>query len=242
MRLDVNRLTELKELAGKLGYFFKDFHLLNKSLTHKSYSNEKQNLCLKDNERFEFLGDSVINLAVSRYLMSRNSNLSEGELSSIRAQLVNEQSLARFARKLSLGQYLLLGKGEDVSGGRVKPSLLANAMEAVVAAVFMESDFETSYEVILSLFKETIDDLTTTRMVADHKGLLQKHCQSHVLSNPTYRLISELGPDHCKTFMVQVYILGEPYGIGIGRTKKEAEQTAAMQSIQQLKVRTKHPV
>ncbi|MDH5677118.1 MAG: ribonuclease III [Nitrospinota bacterium] len=242
MLLKVKRIVELKELSSKLGYFFKDYELLNKSLTHKSYSNEKQKCGLKDNERFEFLGDSVINLAVSRYLLSRNSSLSEGELSSIRAQLVNEQSLARFARQLTLGQYLLLGKGEEVSGGRVKPSLLANATEAVMAAVFIDSDFNTSYEVILRLFKETIDRLTDRRIVADHKGLLQKYCQAHVLSNPNYRLISELGPDHCKTFMVQVYILDEPYGIGIGRTKKEAEQTAAMQSIEQLKVRKKHLV
>ncbi|MDH4184898.1 MAG: ribonuclease III [Nitrospinota bacterium] len=239
MRVDVNRLAELKILTQKLNYAFRDFELLNKSLTHKSYANEKQGLCLKDNERFEFLGDSVINLAVSRYLLSRNSGLSEGELSSVRAQLVNEQSLARFARKICLGDFLLLGKGEEVSGGRVKPSLLANAMEAVMAAVFIDSCFDTAYEVILGLFKETIDELTTKRMVADYKGLLQKYCQAHVLSNPVYKLVSEMGPDHCKTFMVQVHILGEPYGVGVGRTKKEAEQTAAMQSMEQLHARTK---
>jgi len=242
MRLDAGRLADLKKLSGSLGYVFRDIELLNKSLTHKSFSNEKQNLCIKDNERFEFLGDSVINLAVSRFLLSKNKNLTEGELSGLRAQLVNEPSLARFARRLSLGEYLLLGKGEEVSGGRAKPSLLANALEAVMAAVFLDSSFDAAYEVIVYLFKETIDDLTERRLVADHKGTLQKHCQAHVLSNPVYRLISELGPDHCKTFMVQVYILGEALGIGLGRTKKEAEQTAAMRSMEQISARTKLPV
>jgi len=242
MRLDVARLAQLKRLSRQLGYVFRDVELLNKSLTHKSFSNEKQNLCLKDNERFEFLGDSVINLAVSRYLVSRHKNLTEGELSALRAQLVNETSLARFARKLGLGDYLLLGKGEEVSGGRVKPSLLANALEAVMAAVFVDSSFDTAYEVIMVLFKETMDELTEKRIVADHKGNLQRYCQAHVLSNPVYRLVSELGPDHCKTFMVQVYILGEAYGTGVGRTKKEAEQSAAQSSMDQIHARTKIPV
>jgi len=236
---DVIRLEKLKTLACKFDYVFKNPDLLNKALTHKSYTNENQNCCIKNNERFEFLGDSVIDLVVSRYLMTRYSDMSEGELSKMRAQVVNEQSLAQFARELDIGSYLLLGKGEEGSGGREKSSLLANAFEAVVAALFLDSSFDKVYEIFLRRYKNPIDGLTTEKRIVDYKGHIQKHCQAHILSNPQYRLICESGPDHAKKFRVRVFILGEPYGVGIGSTKKEAEQHAARQSYEMLMARQK---
>lgn len=240
--LDVERLKQLRELSLKFGYAFKNPGLLNKALTHKSYANENQALTFKDNERFEFLGDSVIDLVVSRYLIHRRRDMAEGDLSKIRAQVVNEQSLACFARKIGLGEYLLLGKGEEASGGRDKNSILANAFEAVFAAFFLDSSFNETYEIFLSKFKAAIDEITTQRLITDYKGQLQKYCQAHILSNPQYRLINESGPDHEKMFHIQVFILGEPYGVGIGRTKKEAEQSAARESYERLLVRRKQSV
>jgi len=240
--LDEARIEKLKGLALSFNHVFRDPGCLNKALTHKSFANENQDLRLRDNERFEFLGDSVIDLIVSRYLLYQNRSMTEGELSKIRAQVVNEQSLAQFARSIDLGEYLLLGKGEEASGGRDKNSLLANAFEAVVAALFLDTSFDETYQMFLNAFKKPIDEITAEKKITDYKGQIQKYCQAHILSNPQYRLVSESGPDHEKIFTVQVFILGEPYGAGMGRTKKEAEQAAARNSYEQLITRHKHHV
>lgn len=236
------RSEELKKLANRFGYAFKNQGLLNKALTHKSFANENQLLGLKDNERFEFLGDSVIDLIVSRYLVHQKLDMSEGELSKIRAQIVNEQSLAGFAKEIDLGDYMLLGKGEEASGGREKNSLLSNTFEAVIAALFVDSSFDAVYQIFLSLYREPIDKITEEKKIADYKGQLQKHCQSRILAKPHYRLISENGPDHAKVFKIQAFILGEPYGVGMGKTKKEAEQAAARISYDMLMARSKQTV
>ena len=227
---DENRLTAINRLASRFGYVFRDPQLLNKALTHKSYANESLSVSIRHNERFEFLGDSVIDLVVSRYLVCMDSDLSEGELSKIRAQVVNEQALAQFARKLDLGEALQLGKGEDFSGGREKNSLLSNTFEAVIAALFLDSSFDEVYEMFLAEFKDDINKIISMREVADYKGQLQKYCQSSMASNPEYRLIDETGPDHDKTFSIQVCVNGTTYSTGTGRTKKEAEQEAARKS------------
>ncbi|MBI4829483.1 MAG: ribonuclease III [Nitrospinae bacterium] len=240
--IEPKRLVELKELSRQFGYTFKNLEYLNKSLTHKSYANENQSYPVKDNERFEFLGDSVIDLVVSRYLLFQNRQMSEGELSKIRAQIVNEQSLADLARAIRLGHYLLLGKGEEQSGGREKNSILANTFEAVFAALFLDSSYAEVYEIFLRLFKNHVDTIVAQKRVTDYKGLLQKYCQAHILSNPQYKLVKESGPDHEKVFVIQAYILGEPFGMGIGRTKKEAEQAAARHSYESLTERHKHVV
>lgn len=240
--LSEQRRDELKKLANRFGYAFKNQELLNKALTHKSFANENQLLGLKDNERFEFLGDSVIDLIVSRYLVHQKLDMSEGELSKIRAQIVNEQSLADFAREIDLGSYMLLGKGEESSGGREKNSLLSNTFEAVIAALFVDSSYDEVYQMFLNLYRTPIDRITEEKRIADYKGQLQKHCQSRILAKPHYRLMSENGPDHDKVFNIQAFILGEPYGVGMGKTKKEAEQAAARISYDMLITRTKEIV
>jgi ribonuclease-3 len=242
--MDKKRFAELKCLTMVFGYTLRDEQLFNKSLTHKSFANENQHqgLEIRHNERFEFLGDSVIDLIISRYMVFQNRNMTEGELSKIRAQLVNEYSLAEFAKSIGLGEYLLLGKGEEASGGRNKTSILANSFEALIAAFFLDSSFDETYELFLNLFRDKIDSITIEKKITDYKGHLQKHCQAHILSTPTYKLIDQSGPDHQKSFKVQAFILGDAYGIGTGKTKKEAEQAAARISYETLSMQSKyHP-
>lgn len=233
--MDSTRLGELCGLSEKIGYVFHDFALLNKALTHRSYANERQDKPVRDNERLEFLGDAVLDLIVSRYLLFRGQNLNEGELSKIRSQVVNEGSLARLARMVGLGAYLLLGRGEEGTGGRDKSSLLANAFEALIAAVYLDSTFETAYHTFLGLIKSAIDDVMDARSVCDYKGQLQQHLKTAGSAGPQYRLVEESGPDHNKTFRVCVYIGDEPWGEGVGRTKKEAEQIAARSTYETLR-------
>jgi len=223
---------ELEGLSARLGYSFRDSSLLIKALTHRSFANERQ-LKIKDNERLEFLGDSVLDLIVSRYLFFQGSELREGDLSKIRSQVVNETSLAAFARNLGLGGALLLGKGETASGGRDKNSLLANAFEAVIAAIYLDSNFDTAYHVTLAVIKETMDDAMLNMTEVDYKGLLQKNLRGQQ-SSPQYKIVEETGPDHSKTFRAQVWLMNTPQGEGIGRTKKEAEQAAARRTCEML--------
>lgn len=230
MELDEKRLEELNRLSARLGYAFRDLDLLSEALTHRSYANERLDQPVKDNERMEFLGDSVLDLIVSRYLVFLGQDLREGELSKIRSQVVNETSLARFARELELGEFLLLGRGEESSGGRDKNSILANAFEAIIAAIYLDSSFDEAYHVILCLLKCELDETTHRGPVSDYKGQLQKLIKARNGSNPQYRLIEETGPDHEKMFKVQAMISGTPAGVGVGRTKKEAEQAAAREA------------
>lgn len=235
MTLDDERKKELLTLSERLGHAFRDLELLNAALTHRSYANERVDEQIGDNERMEFLGDSVLDLIVSRYLLFLGDDMSEGELSRIRSQLVNETSLARFARDIGLGGYLLLGKGEEGSGGRDKNSILANAFEAVVAAVFLDSSFDIAYQAVIGLLKDAIDDTVLLKGVSDYKGQLQKLMKAMGLANPTYRLVEEAGPDHCKTFKAQALVMGEPWGVGVGRAKKEAEQAAAKEACERVR-------
>lgn len=235
MELDLQRIEKLKELSGKLGYGFRDINLLNKALTHRSYANEMSSASVKDNERLEFLGDSVLDLIVSRYLFFKGPDFKEGDLSRIRSHVVNENALASIAKQLSLGDYLLLGRGEDSTGGREKNSLLSNAFEAVIAAIYLDSSFETSYHILLEILKESMSEAANPRSVQDYKGNLQKYIKIEKGTNPYYKLIDESGPDHSKTFTVQVCVNNELFGIGVGRTKKEAEQEAAKVTFEALK-------
>ena len=229
MNLDTERIKALKTLSARIGYPFSDLELLNKALTHRSYANERQDPKIKDNERFEFLGDSVLDLIVARYMVLNGGNLREGGLSKIRSQVVNEQSLASVAKNLDLGVYLLLGKGEEGSGGREKSSLLANGFEAVIAAVFLDSNFDTAYETFLEVLKEMIHNRIDGGET-DYKGLLLRTLRGRG-EGVTYRVTGESGPDHEKYFEVCAMINDEPMGIGEGRTKKEAEQKAAHQTL-----------
>ncbi len=225
-----DRINALVPLQGVLCYQFKDLELLNKSLTHKSYSNEVL-LSLKNNERLEFLGDSVIDLIMADYMFLTYPDLPEGSLSKIRAAIVNENSLARLAIKLELGSYLLLGKGESFSGGRQKASILANAYEALVGALFCDSDFRITADVFLPQLIEKIDEYMGACIATDFKSDLQEYTQNRFSCVPLYEVVGEIGPGHNKRFDVKVKIRSQVLGSGKGRSKKEAEQNAAKEAL-----------
>jgi len=225
-----DRINALVPLQGVLCYQFKNLELLNKSLTHKSYSNEVL-LTSKNNERLEFLGDSVIDLIMADYMFLTYPDLPEGSLSKIRAAIVNENSLARLAIKLELGSYLLLGKGESFSGGRQKASILANAYEALVGALFCDSDFRTTADVFLPQLIEKIDEFMGACIATDFKSDLQEYTQNRFSCVPLYEVVGEIGPGHNKRFDVKVKIRSQVLGSGKGRSKKEAEQNAAKEAL-----------
>jgi ribonuclease-3 len=217
--------TELMDrLMSDLGHRFSTPMLLLEALTHRSFVNESQDPTVRDNERFEFLGDAVIDLVVSTALMTRHPMAREGALSKMRAAIVNEAGLARVARALRLGECLRLGRGEEISGGRDRSSLLADAFEAVIAAVYLDAGFERVREVLLRHLQFP-DDLERPR--GDPKTEVQERIQAKLRRTPTYRVIAEDGPDHSKTFQVEILLGDEVMAEGTGRTKKEAEQRAA---------------
>ena len=239
MDLSEPRLKELDSLQRLAGYKFLDIKLLNKALTHKSYANEKSKN-LKHNERMEFLGDSVLDILVSNYLVEKFTDFSEGTLSKIRASVVNESCLAKLAQKIHLGNYLLLGKGEDRSGGREKPSILADAFEALAGAVFRDGGLEAASNIFLTLLTEEINKTAESWSFRDFKSDLQEHTQNKMGCIPSYKVIREFGPDHAKEFEVIVMVKNEVWGKGLGRTKKEAEQAAAKIAIKDFSSRSKN--
>jgi ribonuclease III len=226
-----DRTDEVFPLQKTLGYTFSDIRLLNKALTHKSYVNERSEF-LKHNERFEFLGDSVLDVLVSDYLVCEFIDYTEGTLSKIRAAVVNETCLADLARKIELGKYLLLGKGEDMSGGRNKSSILADAFEAVVGALFRDGGLESACQVFLPLLKDEISNFSHSWDFRDFKSELQEYIQNKGVCTPSYKVINEFGPDHAKEFEVTVIIKNQVKGRGLGSSKKEAEQAAAKMAME----------
>lgn len=226
---------DLEELERRLFYHFINPPLLQQAITHKSYLNEVRDRSLKDNERLEFLGDAVLDLVISQILLQRYPETPEGELSKMKARIVSEMALARVARRLEIGRYLLLGRGEEMTQGRTKPSLLANALEAILAAIYLDGGLASVEHVIHQIFKEEIEELLKAEVITDYKTELQELCQREYESLPTYTVLSETGPDHQKTFEVQLTIKGNVYGHGVGRSKKEAEQQAARQALEKLK-------
>jgi ribonuclease-3 len=220
------RKEELTRLQKTLGYSFKEIKLLNKALTHKSYVNETGE-DLKHNERFEFLGDSVLDLIVSEYMVRKYSDFKEGALSKIRAGVVNEACLAKLALNIELGDFLLLGRGEEISGGRKKASLLADAYEALAGAIYFDSNIETAAKIFLPHIKKEITSFIDTPESRDYKSDLQEYTQNKFLCIPVYKITNETGPDHEKQFEVVVLIKDKNRGKGVGRSKKEAEQAAA---------------
>ena len=226
MDFSENRMIELSSLQNKINFKFSDLELLNKALTHKSYANEKSK-SLKHNERLEFLGDSVLDILVSDFLVHKYSDFAEGILSKIRAAVVNETCLAKLARKINLGDYLLLGKGEDLSGGRNKPSILADAFEALAGAVFRDGRLDAASNIFLPLLIEEIENTAESWSFRDFKSDLQEYTQNKLVCIPSYKVVREMGPDHAKEFEVVVMIKNEVQGKGLGKSKKEAEQAAA---------------
>ncbi|MDA8100439.1 MAG: ribonuclease III [Nitrospiraceae bacterium] len=221
------------ELQQRISHSFRDLQLLERALTHKSYANE--NKLAEHNERMEFLGDAVLNLVVSQLLMAALPRAPEGELSRLRAMIVSEPSLAAVARDLGLGDYLLLGKGEEQSGGRRKDSLLANTLEALVASIYLDSGLGAASSFIERNFRQTFDRVHSAGSLTDYKTALQELSQDRLKTLPEYRLTSQSGPDHQKEFTVELLIRGEVFGCGTGKSKKEAEQRAAREAYDKLR-------
>jgi ribonuclease-3 len=225
----------LEEVQHRLGYRFQRPALLLQALTHTSYLNESGQVGEADNERMEFLGDAVLNLVTSEYLLTAFPDAAEGELSKLRARLVSEETLAGVARRLRLGEALRLGKGETLTQGSHKPSILADALEAVLAGIYLDGGFQAAARFITANFSEELAACDRAdRRRADFKTDLQEVCQRKFETLPQYRTTGESGPDHEKTFEVEILIRGNRYGIGTGRSKKEAEQMAAKQALEQL--------
>ncbi|MBA4396380.1 MAG: ribonuclease III [Syntrophus sp. (in: bacteria)] len=223
---------DIHQFQKMLDYRFRDISLLDTALTHRSYVNENPSEAECDNERLEFLGDAVLELCISDLLMKHFPAYQEGQLSQLRAAIVNEQPLAVLAKSFHLGDYLLLGKGEEASGGRTKPSLLANAFEAVIAAIFLDGGFEKTAALIRRLFTPLIEE--GYRTYRDYKTNVQQMSQQAFKETPRYTLIHEYGPDHDKTFEIRISIADRIQATGIGKNKKEAEQRAAEQAIRML--------
>ncbi len=231
MDLSETRIEQLDSLQDRIKFKFSDIKLLNKALTHKSYANENSNI-LKHNERLEFLGDSVLDILVSDYLVHKYSEFAEGKLSKIRAAVVNETCLAKLAKSIKLGNYLLLGRGEDLSGGREKASILADTFEALAGAVFCDGRLDAASDIFLPLLKEEITKTAESWSFRDFKSDLQEYTQNKLVCIPSYKVVREIGPDHAKEFEVVVLIKNEVEGKGLGRSKKEAEQAAAKMAME----------
>jgi ribonuclease-3 len=225
-------MLPLLEIQERIAYQFEDISLLERALTHKSFANEYR--VSYHNERMEFLGDAVLNLTVSEYLMRACPNASEGELSKLRAAVVSEPALSSIARKIGLGSYILLGRGEEQTGGRGKDSLLANCLEALIASIYLDTGKEPAAAFVIRFFEDMIKEICTSRGILDNKTELQELCQERLKQLPEYKTVSETGPDHQKQFEVEVWIKGRLSGRGIGRSKKEAEQRAAKEALEKL--------
>lgn len=221
----------MKSLEEKLGYTFQDKSLLENALTHSSCANESKGR-LHSNERLEFLGDSILGMVVAEHLYRNHPDLPEGELTRTRAALVCEESLVEVAHDLGLGDYLKLGKGEEAGGGRTRPSIRADAVEAVLAAVYLDGGIGSARKIIQKyILSREIEGLNSQR---DYKTALQELIQRESGQSLKYRLTGSEGPDHDKRFFVEVDLNGQPVGAGKGRSKKEAEQMAAKAAIGKL--------
>ena len=222
----------LKELEKQIGYQFRDHSLLRRAMMHSSYTNEKHLPKFQCNERLEFLGDAVLELVSSEFLFLENPKISEGELTKTRAGMVCEPSLAFCARDLDLGNYLLLGRGEEATGGRERDSITSDAMEALIGAIYLDGGFTNAKEFI---HRFILSDLEHKKLFFDSKTILQEIVQADMGESISYRLVGEEGPDHNKSVHVEVCIGESCCGAGKGRTKKAAEQEAAYQAILKLK-------
>ena len=228
-------MSELKNLQEKIGYTFRSEELLRSALYHSSYANEHRGSGIQSNERIEFLGDAVLGLVSAEFLYATHPELPEGELTRLRSALVCEESLFEVAQSIELGQYLLLGKGEEQGGGRTRPSILADATECVFAAVYLDGGMEPARTLIHRLLLEKEHEETIEERRHDNKTALQELVQRTPGQVLDYVQVGESGPDHDKTFTFAVKLNGEVIGLGTGRSKKEAEQAAAKTALERLK-------
>ena len=218
-------------LEQKLGVIFKNKNLLKEALTHRSYLNENPSWPLPHNERLEFLGDAVLELAVTEILFSRYPTSPEGELTSIRSALVNYQMLADIAKNMELGDYVFLSKGEAKDAGKAREVILANAFEAVLGAVYLDAGYESAKNFIEKAVMGRLDEVIEKKLYQDPKSLLQEIVQEKLRATPTYSVLSEKGPDHAKIFKVGVFFNGDLIAEGEGASKQEAEVEAAKNAL-----------
>ena len=225
-------MTDIKKFQEVIGYHFHDEKLLRQALTHSSFANEKHLKKHSDNERLEFLGDAVLEIISSEFLYKEYPDKPEGELTKLRASIVCEPTLALCTKDIALGEYLLLGKGEDQTGGRGRKSILSDALEAVIGAIYLDGGFANAKEFI---HRFILNDMEHKKLFYDSKTILQEIVQGHTDETLTYVLLKEEGPDHNKSFEVRALVGDQEIGRGKGRTKKAAEQLAAYNGILKLK-------
>jgi len=228
-------MNNYKNLEKKLGIEFKNPKLLIEALTHRSYLNEVPQEKRSSNERLEFLGDSILSFIISEWLFSHFPHSPEGTLTAFRSNLVKTETLAKTAQKLSLGNYLFLSKGERKSGGQENPTILANTLEAVVGAIFLDRGLDLVKKFIHSQFKTILQNLTVKGELKDFKSLLQEKTQAKNKLSPTYKTVKEAGPSHAKVFTVEVFLGKKLLGKGQGKSKQAAEEEAAKNALEKLK-------
>lgn len=231
--LDKTRLGDLKRLSGELGIAFSDSLLFDQALTHSSYVNERGQE-RKNNQRLEYLGDSVLGLLVNEYIYKRFPDYAEGQLARIKSHIVSERSLAKVALELSLGNYLLMGKGELASGGRKRISILADSLEALIGAHYLDQGLEKSRKFIIRILGPSIESIRHPGQVRDPKSVIQEKVQAEFSALPVYKVISQTGPDHKREFVCSVSINGKEIATGKGRSKKEAEKKAAGEALKKI--------
>lgn len=228
-------ILNIAELETHLGYVFKDKGLLIEALTHRSFYYENPDKATTHNERLEFLGDSVVGFIIVEYLFSLDTQLTESVMAKIKSYLVKESVLSEIANSISLGRHLRLGKGEEATGGRGKKSLLADAIEALFGAIYVDGGYKEAKEVILRLFRDKIDTIMSSGQLNDFKTELQENTQLLFGLLPEYRVVKQEGEEHKKVFTVEVFIDGKRFGEGSGKSKKEAETVAAKEALYKLR-------
>lgn len=222
----------LSSLMRKIDYKFKNEKYLLEAITHSSYAHEHSHLGIKNNEKLEFLGDSVLDLITTEYLVKTHQALNEGELSKLKSQIISETVFSSISTEIGLGNYLYFSNGEIASGGKYRKSILGDAFEALIGAVFIDSDYYVARDVALKLLKDKIDHIDEIEGVRDYKTDLQEYVQSKYKVTPEYILVDTAGPDHDKVFKVNVMINGKIRGEGIAKSKKEAEKIAAKNALE----------
>ena len=223
-----------EELMEKINYRFKNEGYLKEALTHRSFSNENDKTKKFDNEKLEFLGDAVLNLITTEYIYNLEKDKNEGELAKLKSQIISEPVFSAIANDLKLGDYLYLSNGEILSGGRERKSILGDAFEALMGAIFKDSDYYTTKDIALKFLLEKIDNLEEIEGTGDYKTILQEVFQSKYRKMPEYELLSTKGPDHNKEFKIAVKLDNKIYGVGIGKSKKEAEKNAAREALEKI--------
>lgn len=229
-------MENLSELESIIGYTFKNKQNLVLALTHSSFANESKNERIKSNERLEFLGDAVLNIIISENIFMEHSGLSEGEMTKARSNIVCEPSLAKYANDIGIGKYLLLGKGEELTGGRTRVSILSDAFEALIGSIYIDGGIAEAKRFVYEKMKELIEGSINGIVFMDYKTQLQEIVQKNSDQKISYEIVEEKGPDHNKLFVIQVKVADKVMGLGKGRSKKEAEQNAAKSALEKVNI------